>query len=184
MTVEPGVTLKLTPEQYRNLILTSYLGTAMINTAWDELASEAEAGDPVEFPAGLQSAADGSRDLMQTILSGARTLKSVDLDPDDPAADVVMGDDGELIPGEDLENLAVDCADVYGETIFWTQLAQGLAERDLGQLHAQNRPMPDDMDESELLQNLIEMYLEEFSENGLEHIMIPLLDENEMSHPN
>ncbi|MEQ9362892.1 MAG: hypothetical protein RIF32_01535, partial [Leptospirales bacterium] len=112
-------------------------------------------------------------ELLQLILSRATS-----------SPDVERADGGELVPGEDLESLAVDCADVYGETIFWHRLAEGLAERDLGQLHAQNRPLPEEMAEAELLQNLMEMYLEEFSENGLENIMIPLLDENEMSHPN
>lgn len=178
MTVQPGITLELTPDQYRHLLLAAYLGTAMINTARDELSSETEAGATVELPAGLDQAAEGAQELMQVVLSGAQVATS------QLQADVERGEDGELVLGEELENLAVDCADVYGESIFWSQLAEGLAERDLGQLRAQNRPLPEDMEETELLQNLVEMYLEEFSENGLENIMIPLLDENEMSHPN
>ncbi|MCR9144006.1 MAG: hypothetical protein NXI24_17295 [bacterium] len=173
MAVPPGITLELNPTQYRQLILMSYLGAAVVQTARDELSSESETGESVELPAGLEEAADSAPDLLQLILSRAVSTPEVEQD-----------EGGELVPGEELESLAVDCADVYGETVFWNRLAEGLAERDLGQLRAQNRPLPEEMEEAELLQNLMEMYLEEFAENGLDNIMIPLLDENEMSHPN
>lgn len=176
MTVPPGIRLELTPEQYKQLVLASYLGAAMIQTAHDELSAESEAGEAVELSPELEAAAEGIPGLMQTVLAAGGDALGAERD-----------EGGELIPDEELENTAVDCADIYAETVFWNRLAEGLAERDLEQLRAQNRPLPEGpegMTDAGLLQNLMEMYLEEFSENGLDNIMIPLLDENEMSHPN
>ena len=179
MTNPSTIKLELTPEQYRHLILAAYLGAAMVNTARDEMVSEAEDGGAVQLPPELDQAADAVNAVVQRLLAGAETAEDAGLEEH-----VERGEDGELYPGAEIENLAVDCADLYGESIFWTHLAQSLAERDLGQLRAQNRPLPEGLDEAELLQSLMEMYLEEFTDNGLDNMMIPMLDENEMNHPN
>lgn len=178
------IQIDLSAEQFRQLLLSAYLGSSIVRVAHEELEAESSAADPsapeeppVELPPALDAAAEGAAELMHTLLEAAAAHPELgDL--------VEKTEGGELFPGTELESLTLDCADVYTESTFWTLLAERLAERDLGELQEQERPLPEDMGEADLLQSLIEMYLVEFAESGLNNLMIPLLDENEMSHPN
>lgn len=176
------IRIELSSGQFRNLLLSAYLGSSIARVAHEELQSEpTEADDSeeaaIELPPALDAAAEGAPELMRALLDVAAAHPEL-------AELVEQSEGGELFPGADLESLALDCADVYTESTFWTLLAERLAERDLGELQEQQRPLPEDMGEAELLQSLVEMYLIEFAESGLDNLMIPLLDENEMSHPN
>ncbi len=175
------IRIELSSGQFRNLLLSAYLGSSIARVAHEELQSESgedsEESAAIELPPALDAAAEGAPALLRALLDVAAAHPELhEL--------VEQSDSGEFYPGADLESLALDCADVYTESTFWTLLAERLAERDLGELQEQERPLPEDMGEAELLQSLIEMYLVEFAESGLDNLMIPLLDENEMSHPN
>lgn len=139
--------ISLTPEQYKNLLVMTYLGNWMVNA------------HRVETDEGFEAAA--SRIYSHAKSAGARDLVELDADK------------GRYYPTRELEKLAHQWVDAYNNEIFWDELIDRLSERDLVAKHGKDAC--EQMTIEERFGNLEEFesrYGEEFEEHGIERLAI------------
>ena len=139
--------ISLTPEQYKILLLTTYLGNWMVNAHRVETDKTFDA-------------------LASHIYSYAESFGVVDLVELEP-------DNGLYYPTKGLEKLAAEDVDDYDNETFWAELIERLSERDLAAKHGQ--PAIEKMTIEERFTNLEEFeahYDEEFEKHGVERLTI------------
>ena len=139
--------VSLTPEQYKTLLLTTYLGNWMVNShqfetdkTFDTLASH------------VYSYAESF---------GLASLVELD------------ADNGQYYPTRELEALAAEHMDAYDNETFWAELIERLSERDLVAKYGQDAS--EKMTVEEHFTNSEEFearYDEEFENYGVERLTI------------
>ncbi len=139
--------ISMTPEQYKTLLLMTYLGNWMINS------------HQVETDKTFDSVASH-------VYSHAESFGVVGLVEKDP-------DDGTYYPTRELEELTAGHMDAYDNETFWAELIERLSERDLVAKHGQTAS--ENMTIEERFTNLEEFetrYDEEFETRGVERLTI------------
>ena len=105
-------------------------------------------------------------DLEQHVYSHAKQYGSGDLI-------APPNEEGEYLPTSQLEDSAMEAILDYEDLVFWSELAERLAERDLGELPEDERsPLMDHVQ----IEDLAERYMSEFERNGLDNLR--LVDED------
>ncbi|MCX7973796.1 MAG: hypothetical protein N3B16_04765 [Candidatus Aminicenantes bacterium] len=141
--------IRLTTEQYEVLIKLIYLGQVVIDTA-----RESER-DFEEYDA-----------LASYIYSYAPHFGFKRLVDFDEA-------EGVYYPSEALEKMMFEIFSTFAATTFFNQLASELADRDLLREYGQERINQMNLKEIEEKRNvLIDKYLREFAENGVQNLII------------
>ncbi|MCB9284273.1 MAG: hypothetical protein H6563_09390 [Lewinellaceae bacterium] len=108
--------------------------------------------------------ADGEdiADLEQYIYSHAKEFNCNDLIEPEPA-------DGEYMPTSELEEEAMEAILEFEDYVFWSELAERLAQRDLEELPAGERTPVTEFFQGE---ELADRYMSEFEKNGLSHLRL------------
>ncbi len=141
------MTISLTPEQYKTLLLTTYLGNWMVNAhqvetdkTFDTLASHVYSYAASFGLAGL-----------------------VELD----------ADTGKYFPTRKLDELAAEHMDAYDNETFWAELIGRLSERDLAAKYGQDASEKMTVEERFTKSEQFEArYDEEFEKHGMERLTI------------
>ena len=108
----------------------------------------------------------GLIDLEQHVYSHAKQYGSGDLISP-------PNEEGEYLPTSQLEDEAMEAILDYEDLVFWSELAERLAERDLGELPEDERsPLMEHVQ----IEDLAERYMSEFERNGLDNLR--LVDED------
>jgi hypothetical protein len=139
--------ISLTPEQYKTLLLTTYLGNWMVNSHLVEREQTFEG-------------------VASHVYSYADSFGVIGLVEKDP-------DDGTYYPTRELEELAAEHMDAYDNETFWAELIERLSQRDLVAKHGQSAC--EKMTIEERFANLEEFetrYDEEFEARGIERLTI------------
>jgi len=139
--------ISLTPEQYKTLLLMTYLGNWMINS--HQVEKE-------QTFVGVAS----------HVYSHAESFGVSGLVEKDP-------DDGIYYPTRELEDLAAEHMAAYDNETFWAELIERLSDRDLAAKHGQSAI--EQMTLEERFTNLGEFetrYDEEFETHGIERLTI------------
>jgi hypothetical protein len=139
--------ISLTPEQYKKLLLTTYLGNWMINA------------HQVETDKTFDAVASHIYSYAESF--GAGNLVELDTDS------------GRYYPTRDLEELASESVDDYDNETFWAELIERLSERDLVAKHGHDAS--EKMTVEERFTNLGEFeerYDEEFEKHGIDRLTI------------
>ena len=139
--------ISLTPEQYKTLLLTTYLGNWMVN------AHQVETDKTFDT-------------LASHVYSHAKSFGFADLVELD-------ADNGKYFPTRELEDLAAEYIDAYDNETFWDELIDRLSERDFVAKHSQQ--VREKMTVEERFTNLEEFeerYDEEFEKHGVERLTI------------
>jgi len=139
--------ISLTPEQYKTLLLMTYLGNWMINSHQVEREQTFEG-------------------VASHVYSYADSFGVIGLVEKDP-------DDGTYYPTRELEELAAEHMDAYDNETFWAELIERLSQRDLVAKHGQSAC--EKMTIEERFANLEEFetrYDEEFEARGIERLTI------------
>jgi hypothetical protein len=139
--------ISLTPEQYKTLLLTTYLGNWMVNShqvetdkTFDTLASHVYSYAESFGLAGL-----------------------VELD----------ADNGQYYPTRKLEELAAEHRDEYDNETFWAELIERLSQRDLDAKYGQDASEKMTVeDRFTKLEEFETRYDEEFETHGIERLTI------------
>jgi antirestriction protein len=139
--------ISLTPEQYKVLLLTTYLGNWMVNAHQVETDKKFDA-------------------LASHIYSYAKSFGVAELVELD-------ADSGKYYASKDLEELSSESLDDYDNETFWAELIERLSERDLVAKHGE--PAIEKMTIGERFASLDEFearYDEEFENHGVERLTI------------
>jgi len=139
--------ISLTAEQYKTLMVMTYLGNWMVNA------------HRVETDEAFEAAAS-------RIYSHAKSAGAGDFVERD-------ADKGRYYPTRELEELAHQWADAYDNETFWDELVERLSERDLVAKHG--RSNCEQMTIEERFSNLEEFetrYDDEFENHGIERLTI------------
>lgn len=139
--------VSLTPEQYKDLLLMTYLGSWMINSHQVEREQSFE-------------------EVASHIYSHAESFGVTGLVEK-------ASDDGKYYPTRELEDLAAERMAAYDNETFWAELIERLSERDLVAKHGQSAS--EKMTIEERFANLEEFetrYDEEFETHGIERLTI------------
>jgi hypothetical protein len=139
--------ISLTPEQYKTLLVTTYLGNWMVNShqvetdkTFDTLASHVYSYAESFGFAGL-----------------------VELD----------SDNGQYYPTRVLDDLVAEYLDTYDNETFWDELVDRLAERDLLAKHGQDVVKKMTVEERfTALEEFETRYAEEVEKHGVERLTI------------
>jgi len=140
------VKLELTTEEYRKLVELAYLGEWMINAQHD--------------PEFQDEAAEA------TIQSVLAAYKQPDVDRDEETGDYFM-------QSEWTERLYDDHILDYDDHVFWDELTERLAIRDLARERGVEAEGIDREEEIHILRPIEEKYRREFEEHGLDRLDIP-----------
>lgn len=135
--------IELTRDQYRKLLLLAHLGEHVVNAPAEENDEEA-----------LQ--------LLSHLNSFCKDFDTTDLVDPQP-----FQEDGRYYGTRDLDELAFKFIEQYDDDIFWNDLADHLAVRDLD-----DESMNNDEEREEFIQNRVEVYVKEFENNGLENFRL------------
>ena len=141
------MSISMTPEQYKTLLLMTYLGNWMINS------------HQVETDKTFDTVASHVYSYAESF--GLASLVELD------------GDNGQYYPTRELEELAAKHMDAYDNETFWAELIERLSERDLVAKHGQTAS--ENMTIEERFTNLEEFetrYDEEFETRGVERLTI------------
>lgn len=139
--------ISLTAEQYKVLLLMTYLGNWMVNSHQVEREETFE-------------------EVASHVYSHAESAGVTGLVERDP-------DDGRYYPSRELEELAAERLDAYDNETFWAELIERLSERDLVAKHG--RSACEKMTIEERFSNVEEFetrYDEEFEKYGVERLTI------------
>jgi len=139
--------ISMTPEQYKTLLLTTYLGNWMVNSHQVEREQTFEG-------------------VASHVYSYADSFGVIGLVEKDP-------DDGTYYPTRELEELAAEHMDAYDNETFWAELIERLSQRDLVAKHGHSAC--EKMTIEERFANLEEFetrYDEEFEARGIERLTI------------
>ncbi len=139
--------ISLTPEQYKTLLLMTYLGNWMINSHQVE----------------REQTFEGVASHVYSYADSFGVLGLVEKDQDD----------GAYYPTRELEDLAAERMASYDNETFWAELIERLSERDLVAKHGQTAS--ENMTIEERFTNLEEFetrYDEEFETHGVERLTI------------
>lgn len=139
--------ISLTTEQYKTLLITTYLGNWMVN------AHQIETNKTFDR-------------LASHVYSWAESFgmgSLVELDPDN----------GQYYPTRALDELAAEYLDAYDNETFWDELLERLAERDLLAKHGQDVVEKLTVEERFTeLEEFEERYDEEFEKHGVARLTI------------
>ena len=139
--------ISMTPEQYKTLLLTTYLGNWMVNSHQVETDKTFE---------GLAS-------HVYSYAESFGVAGLVELDTDD----------GQYYPTRELEELAAEHMAAYDNETFWAELIERLSERDLVAKHGQDASEKMSVDERfTKLEEFETRYDEEFETYGIERLTI------------
>jgi hypothetical protein len=139
--------ISLTQEQYKDLLLMTYLGNWMINSHQVEREQTFEA-------------------VASHIYSHVEVFGVSGLVEKDP-------DDGKYYPTRELEELAAERMDAYDNETFWAELIERLSERDLVAKHGQSASEKMTIEERFAnLEDFETLYDEEFETHGIERLTI------------
>ena len=142
------MTIDLNEKQFRTLLKAIYWAEWLKNN--DKLEEEFDAdGEDIA-------------DLEQYIYSHAKEFNCQDLIESEPV-------DGEYIPSSELEEEAMEAILEFEDYVFWSELAERLAQRDLEELPAEERTPVTEYFQAE---ELAERYMAEFETNGLIHLRL------------
>jgi hypothetical protein len=139
--------ISLTPEQYKTLLLTTYLGNWMVNSHQVDRDEAFEA-------------------VASHVYSYAESFAVVGLVERD-------SDNGKYYPTRELEELGAEHMAAYDNETFWAELIERLSERDLVAKHGQSAT--EQMTIEERFTNVEEFetrYDEEFETHGIERLTI------------
>lgn len=139
--------ISLTQEQYKTLLVMTYLGNWMVNSHQVEREQIFET-------------------VASQVYSQAESLGVLGLVERDP-------DDGKYYPTRELEELAAERMAAYDNETFWAELIERLSERDLVSKHGQSAC--EKMTIEEHFTNVEEFetrYDEEFETHGIERLTI------------
>lgn len=139
------IQLNLTPEQYRDLVRIAYLGEWMINAPHDTEAQDEPAAQAFQ---GLLAA-------------GAEALPDIDQDPE-------TGD--HFLSSEAADKFYDDHITDYDDHVFWDELAERLAVRDLAARRGVTPETIDREDNLAALRPLEERWRHEFERHGIERL--------------
>lgn len=139
--------ISLTPEQYKTLLLMTYLGNWMVNSHQLEREETFEA-------------------VASQIYSHAESFGVTGLVERDP-------DDGKYYPTRALEEFAAERMDAYDNETFWAELIERLSERDLVAKHGESTCERMTIEERFInLEEFETRYDEEFEKHGVERLTI------------
>ena len=141
------IKLNLAPEQFRSLLDLVYLGNWMINSIRMERTEEHE-------------------QIMQMFFSAARSNGYEDLIEYDP-------EEGDYHANLRMHDSVEPFITAYEEDVYWNELVETLAERDLYDLLGDEAA--DNLDLTELLEQrspFEEIYRKEFERNGIDHLYL------------
>ena len=141
------MSISMTPEQYKTLLLMTYLGNWMINS------------HQVETDKTFDTVASHVYSYAESF--GLASLVELD------------ADNGQYYPTRALEELAAEHMDEYDNETFWAELIERLSDRDLVAKHGQDAS--EKMTVEERFTNLEEFetrYDEEFETRGIERLTI------------
>jgi hypothetical protein len=139
--------ISLTQEQYKILLVMTYLGNWMVNSHQVEREQVFET-------------------VASQVYAQAESLGVIGLVERDP-------DDGKYYPTRELEELAAERMEAYDNETFWAELIERLSERDLVAKHGQSAC--EKMTIEERFVNVEEFetrYDEEFETHGIERLAI------------
>lgn len=141
------VEIKLTDEQYKNLVQLVYLGEWVINSFREERIKRYE-------------------DLEQQIYSFSKKAglkKDIEFDEEDKL----------FYPTMEFEEKMQEYIDEYDDFFFWEQLVERLSARDFQKQYGEDNVRKMDIDEMvEKGYPFIEKYTDEFQKNGIENLEI------------
>lgn len=139
--------ISLTAEQYKALLLMTYLGHWMVN------AHRVETDKPSDM-------------LASHLYSYAKSFGLADLVELD-------ADSGEYFPTQQLEEIASEYIDAYDNQTFWDELIDRLSDRDLVAKHSQEaREKMTSEERFTELEKFEARYDEEFEKHGVERLII------------
>lgn len=139
--------ISLTPEQYKTLLVTTYLGNWMVNAHRVE----------------TDKTFDGVAAHVYSFAESFGLAGLVERDPDD----------GQYYPTRELEELASAHLDEYDNETFWAELIERLSERDFVAKHGQDASERMTLEERfDKLGEFEERYDEEFEKHGVERLTI------------
>jgi hypothetical protein len=139
--------ISLTPEQYKTLLLATYLGNWMVNSH--------------------QVETDKTFDTLAShVYSYAESFGLVGLVELD-------ADNGQYYPTRELEELAAEYIDAYDNETFWDELIERLSQRDLDAKYGQDASEKMTVeDRFTKLEEFEARYDEEFEKHGVELLTI------------
>ncbi|TAK56909.1 MAG: hypothetical protein EPO24_10490 [Bacteroidetes bacterium] len=147
---EPTVTITLTPQQYKNLVKTMYLGEWLINS-WrmpDDTEKEIEAVEQVVYKHAGEAGLSDWIEYDDTLHLSFPTL--------------------------DMEEELMPYIDDYNEENFWDDLLENLANRDFLWTYGEEKILAMTNEERLTLSSPFhERYHNEFTEHGIERLHIP-----------
>lgn len=135
--------VELSREQFRKLIVLAHLGEHVLNAPAEEEDEEA-------------------LEVLSHLNSHAGSFDSNDLI--EPEA---FKDDGRFYGTRALDEQIFKIFEEYDDDIFWNNLADHLALRDL-----ESQSFDNDEDRETFLEGRVDHYIEEFEKNGLENFRI------------
>lgn len=142
------MTIELSEKQYRILVKAIYWAEWLKNN--DKMEEEFDEEGNEIF------------DLEQYVFSHAKEFNCNDLvDPKTV--------EGEFLPTAELEDQAMDAILEYEDYVFWSELAERLAQRDLEELPQDERSPVMEYVQAE---ELADKYMEEFEKKGLENLRL------------
>jgi hypothetical protein len=140
--------IEFSEKQYRTLLKAIY---------WAEWLKNNDKLDEEFDDEGVEIA-----DLEQYIYSHARDFGSNDLIEPETI-------EGEFIPTADLEDSAMEAILEYEDYVFWSELAERLAQRDIDEQTGEKRTGLMEYMEAE---EIADKYMEEFETNGLKNLVL------------
>ena len=140
--------IEFSEKQYRTLLKAIY---------WAEWLKNNDKLDEEFDDEGVEIA-----DLEQYIYSHARDFGANDLIEPETI-------EGEFIPTADLEDSAMEAILEYEDYVFWSELAERLAQRDIDEQTGEKRSGLMEYMEAE---EIADKYMEEFETNGLKNLVL------------
>lgn len=136
-------TLELNPEQYKTLLKLAFTGN------WVD-----ERNDSV------------TTELIQQLCGMAKELECENLVQTDPETNTLM-------PSDELFNELMDTTIAYEEDVFWESLVHRMSERDkLAEIGEEKYEQADMETRMEMVEPLYEKYEKEFSEHGINRLVV------------
>lgn len=144
-----GMELELNEQQYEKLLVMIQIGEWVINGIREEPLQEFE-------------------ELSAKLYEGALSADLGHLVEENPSEEGVY-------PTREMEDWALSYLEEYADFVFWEQLAERLAQRDL--IREYDEETIQEMEEElymDKLEPLYNEYMDEFHEHGIERIELPV----------
>ena len=139
------IKIELSEEQYKNLLKLVYLGE-WVSQSYNEKPS---------------TAIEEVEQAVYTVSKGTKSENLLELDDKTKR----------YFPSIDMEEEMLETIDEYDDNVFWDELVDRLAERDLIKAHGEDKVVKMSFeDRIEEEDPIIEQYEEEFSKNGIDKL--------------